>query len=395
MIKQQIKSKLASLLRRLSGISETAPNRSPFPFIRNINRDLCQDQQPRVLISYITAPFEKNMDGKSFHTNQKEAVQILKVFIQNNFAIDICHCLESHAIPEIKQSSYDVIFGFGEPFVEACRSNPKAKKIIYCTEAFPDFVKQKEQERLAYYKERYGKEINVSRHGKFYLPQHFQPADFLLFKGNSETRKTFASLGHIKDFFPIAPAPFVNPNYEYTERNIANTKKNFVWFGSYGAVHKGLDILVDLFNKHPEWQLSVCGLWNEEKNLLPELRSNIRVFGFMDTSSDEFIQMVNNHSFVILPTCSEGMSSGVLTCMVHGLIPLVSRESGIDLSNPEQYLEDYHVDYIEQKLINWSGASDESLLQLHKSTFEDSRQRYNLKVFSETFDSHLKKCLSR
>lgn len=393
MVKQRIKSKIASLLRRLSGIQEPAATRSPFPFIQNINRDLRKQTQPRVLISYITAPFEKNIDGKSFHTNQKEAIQILQVFIARNFAIDICHCLEEFAIPEMTQKKYDVIFGFGKPFMESCRANPHAVKIIYCTEAYPDFVKKQERQRLAYYHERYGKEIQVSRHGKFYLPEHFQGADFLLYKGNHVTGDTFSSLKNIKAFFPIAPAPFVNGQYQFSERNLAKTKRNFVWFGSYGAVHKGLDILIDIFNQHPEWQLSVCGLWKEEIPLLPEMKSNIRVHGFMDTSSEEFIELVNSHSFVVLSTCSEGMSSGVLTCMVHGLIPLVSYEAGIDLNDKEQYFPDFQLKSIEQKLQQWSEKDEAALTQLHRETFEQSRKNYNLDVFTATFDRHLQSCL--
>jgi len=393
-MKRVIKSKLASLARRLSGTNDNVPARSPFPFIQNINRDLNNPEQPKALISYITAPFEKNIDEKSFHTNLKEAIQILQVFIRNNYAVDICHCLEQTAIKDIKKKNYDLIFGFGQAFVEACNANLSAVKIIYCTEAFPDFVKAKEQERLSYYKQRYGKEINVSRHGKFYLPEHFLPANFLLFKGNKETEKTFLHLKNIRKFFGIAPAPFLNTNYKFTERNIAETKKNFVWFGSYGAVHKGLDILIDIFNKHADWRLTICGLWKEEIELLPTMNPNSSINGFMDTTSDEFIDLVNTHSFVVLPTCSEGMSSGVLTCMVHGLIPLVSKESGIDLNNEKQYFKDYHSEIIEETLDYWIALDEDKIKNLHHETFEDSRKKYNLGVFTSTFEKYLHHCIS-
>jgi len=389
MVKQRLKNALIYLIKRLSGISVDSQKMSPFPFIQNINRDLTQIKQPKALISYITEPFSKNIEGKSFHTNQKEAIQLLKVFLKYNFAVDICHCLEEQALNSISQKKYDLVFGFGKPFVEACKANPTAIKFIYCTEAFPDFVKQQEQKRLDYYFERYGKKITVSRHGKFYIPEHFNYADYLLYKGNSVTGDTFKHLKNISKQFPIAPAPFLNSNYKFEARDHVQTKKCFVWFGSYGAVHKGLDILVDVFNKHPELQLIVCGLWKEEIELLPILNENIVVKGFMDTSSDEFINVVNSSSFVILPTCSEGMSAGVLTCMCHGLIPIVSRESGIDLDNEEQYLEDFHVDYIEKEVIKWTNTRDELLSVLHKTTFEKTRSQFNLNVFTDCFERHL------
>jgi hypothetical protein len=389
MVANKIKLKIVSLVKRILQVQEPVSPRSPYSFIQNINLNIENKLQKKVLISYITDPFNKNIEGKIFHTNQKEAIQILYVFIKNNYAVDICHCLEEIALPEIAQKKYDLIFGFGKPFLEACIANKNAFKIIYCTEAYPDFVKKQEQSRLNYYHERYGKKINVSRHGKFYLPEQFTYANYLLFKGNKVTEASFPELPGIKKKVPIAPAPFVNLKYVYRERAIATTKNQFIWFGSFGAVHKGLDILVDVFAKHSEWKLIVCGLWKSEIEILPQLTPNIIIKGFMDTNSDEFIEMVDSSSFVVLSTCSEGMSSGVLTCMSHGLIPIVSKESGIDLTDEGLYFDDYKLPSIENKLIEWSNKEDEALLQLHKKIFTDSRNNYNLGVFTKCFEEFI------
>ena len=43
-----------------------------------------------------------------------------------------------------------------------------------------------------------------------------------------------------------------------------NIKQKFLWFGSTGAIHKGLDILVDAFRYLPDFQLDVYGASLEE-----------------------------------------------------------------------------------------------------------------------------------
>ena len=59
--------------------------------------------------------------------------------------------------------------------------------------------------------------------------------------------------------------------------------------------------------------------------------SNIDVHGWTDIAGDAFRELVNTSVGLVYASCSEGQSGAVLSCMHAGLIPIVSRESGVDV----------------------------------------------------------------
>ena len=97
-----------------------------FRFYQNINLDPVNDKQKKVLISYITDSF-KVFDAR--HTNVLESAVIIKTFIDMGYCVDVIHCQDEDNVSIMLQKQYDVIFGFGVPFYEACKHNIDAKKI--------------------------------------------------------------------------------------------------------------------------------------------------------------------------------------------------------------------------------------------------------------------------
>jgi glycosyltransferase involved in cell wall biosynthesis len=65
-------------------------------------------------------------------------------------------------------------------------------------------------------------------------------------------------------------------------------------------------------------------------------------------NSPEFHDLVRRCAYVIHPTCSEGQSGSVVQCMYSGLIPLVTREAGIDTEDFGVTFSDDSLDEIER-----------------------------------------------
>jgi len=87
-------------------------------------------------------------------------------------------------------------------------------------------------------------------------------ADCAIILGNDFTRSTYA-YAH-KPFYRIPiSAPTVYPGP--TARTRA-CRRSFLWFGSGGLVHKGLDLVLEAFAQMPDFYLTVCGPVNEEKD---------------------------------------------------------------------------------------------------------------------------------
>ena len=129
-------------------------------------------------------------------------------------------------------------------------------------------------------------------------------------------------------------------------------RRNFLWFGSHGFVHKGLDLVLDAFAEMPEYHLTVCGPIDEdvEKDFKKAFHKEL-----YQTSDTHCIGMGRRWQPSVcpdcrsvcrtgLPSCSEGQSGGVITCMHAGLIPILSYESGVDVEGFGFLLQDCSVD---------------------------------------------------
>jgi glycosyltransferase involved in cell wall biosynthesis len=104
-------------------------------------------------------------------------------------------------------------------------------------------------------------------------------------------------------------------------------------------VHKGLDLVLEAFAQMPDFHLTVCGPVQHEKDFEDAYNkelyhtANILTTGWMDVSSPEFIEIARNCAGLVYPSCSEGQAGSVVTCMRAGLVPIVSLESGVDVSD--------------------------------------------------------------
>lgn len=118
-------------------------------------------------------------------------------------------------------------------------------------------------------------------------------------------------------------------------RNVSSSN-NFLWFGSKGLIHKGLDLLLDHFKANSNITLHICGDIMREENFVKIYREelfntpNIICHGFIDIESERFERILELCSFVIFPSCSEGGCPSVLTAIGNGgLIPIISKETTI------------------------------------------------------------------
>ena len=372
-----------------------ANKKSTFLFIQNINRDPSMPNQKKAIMAYLTNPFELGYDiENSFHTNQIECIQILNILIDMKFSVDISHCLDNTSLDKVSENKYDLVFGLGELFHNLCKINKRATKILYCAEAHPSFLRKKEQERLDYYFERKGVVEKSRRTNTYYKEKYFKYANNIIYKGNTYNKKNFSSLENMNFILPISPAPFTNNDYKYTKKNHTETKKKFIWFGSLGAIHKGLDILVDVFKNNQNLSLFICGLDKSEEYLFSKLPNNIKNIGHVNINSEKYLNLINKCSFVIMPSCCEGMSSGVITSMNHGLIPIISKECGIDLNHEDLYINKFSVDYLEKKILKYSKLEAKKLNAINDSIFKETRKKYSINNFKKQMIKNIQTCFN-
>lgn len=177
-----------------------------------------------------------------------------------------------------------------------------------------------------------------------------------------------------------------NTGYRFDWANYHATKDPhcFLFFGSDGMIHKGLDLLLELFAEELyDCTLFVCGRYENEKDFLEEYNkelfqtNNIIPVGFVDISTDKYKEISSRCAYSLLPSCAEACAGSVLTNMSSGIIPIVSKECGFDddevINMPncrKETIRKYILDY-SHKDSQWLEIKSRECMEIVKERYSD------------------------
>lgn len=351
-----------------------------YNMVLNINKDFTKKQK-KILIIYVHNMFISNFK-EVYHTQIYEANQIVKAFINRGYEIDVVNVNEDNAFEIIKHNKYDIIFGLGELFYKMSLINEQALKILYLTENHPEFSYKKESERVNYYNKRNHRREAISRTNLYFKDKYFDVCDYVIAMGNvNELQEKRIN------FYRINPTGLLNTNFEYKAIK-EESVKNFLWFGSDGAIHKGLDILYEVFSRRTDVNLYICGLnKSEKKRLRIKERKNIFILDKIDVKSDLFLKLCRKCCWMIYPSCSEAMSTSVLTCMLHGIIPILIKENGFEkIKDNAYFLKGYEVDYIENFILDITKKEITEIEEKRMEIYKFARDEFLLNKFNKNFN---------
>ncbi len=354
-----------------------------------------------VLISYIVYPFKKK--DSYYHTNLIESLEIAKIFKNLGFNVDIYNYDFNE---RINYSKYNVIFGFGDPLVNSFYNrNNEIITIYYGTGMH---ICTQNNNTLKRVKEVYQKK-------KIWLPESGRIVekawsiqttlvDAMITLGNEEVVKSYQKYyeGPIYNmpvsFYEVIGGKEIRKIIE--NKDYDEAKKNFLWFGGSGLIHKGLDLSLEYFTKNPDLHLHICGPIDTEprfkKVYFNELYNtkNIHTYGFIDIKNNLFKDLIKKCLFIICPSCSEGQPNSVINIMANGLIPLVTKESGVIIKDFGYLISSINIESID-KTVSLVLKEENSLLK-NKSLkcFNDTRKNHSIKAFSIKLQSLLEKILN-
>ncbi len=342
-------------------------------------------EQKRVALVYIAGAHAEFEHFKTIkHPNRLQHYYILKSLIDLNCVIDVYPC-ERGDVPYNfcnEKDHYDYIIGSGEEYLQLCQLNPKAQKILYITENAPWVVKKNYEERVVYYKQRHGKIIKNYRRDGFYTDEMYTVSDVGIAMSGSYNVQCMREL--LPNINRVNVNALPAPSYQIGTKDFSYCRNRFVWFGSIGLIHKGLDILIDAFRELPDCHLDIYGAKPVEIDQI-KLPENVENHGFMTVNSEDFIRkVVRNNAFVISLSCSEGMMSGVATCMMYGLIPVATIETGYDDCPQTITIKDWHVEAVKDEIRKIISVDEEVLQSLEAETYKYARSHYPNEYFGES-----------
>lgn len=341
--------------------------------------------EKNVLISYINQPFynKKNLNS---HSNQKEALVISKIFKELNYNVDI---INFQCNKRINLEKYDIIFGFGDVFEKSFYNNKfKGKRILYATGAEPIFQTFAEIERVKEFNRRHETKLLPKRLPPSFWPLSYSLSDAIILIGNEWTKGTW------KKIYDGIILTQVGSNIFYNDVKIKN--KEFVFIGSFGAIHKGLDLCIEVFKElSSEYILNIfCSYEKDFFEVYGELPCNIIFHGYMDIESVEFKKILERCSFILAPTCSEGQMTSLILGIGNGLLPLATKESGVDLPE-ELILKENSIFYLKNKIREVYSMKSDIYEEIIKKLQKKIKKQNSLDAFQKNFDKNLKYILEK
>jgi len=351
----------------------------------------------RALFSYILDPLLVGPDAEvpHSHTHFWESREMARTLVDLGFAVDAIHWTNSSFVP---RERYDLVIDVRlqlerlAPIVGA-----SALKILHAETGHWRFYNAAQERRRRELAERRG--IQLAPYKAIEPNRAVESADAVTILGNEATQSTYAFAG--KPLFPVPISqPFLYPFP--VERDLATARRRFVWFGSGGLLHKGLDRVLEVFAELPELELTVLGPIDREpefeRAFARELyrTPNIRSHGWIDVASRAFLEIARTHVALVYPSCSEGQNGGTVTCMHAGLIPVASRESGVDVTPlTGVVLATSTPDEIRDRVLELSRRSPQELAATSRAAWDWVRRTHTRARFSTTYRDALLEILDR
>ena len=208
---------------------------------------------------------------------------------------------------------------------------------MHVTGSHPTFAHVAERARLDALAERRGVRLAARR--------SFDSRDAERFDRSLELADVISVIGDASTLATLSPAARSKAETVYVTGSPLQARtshdtfdaRTFLWFAGSGAVHKGMDLVLEHFARRTDLTLHCVGPYEAERDFVTayarELYStpNIVSHGWMLPSDPRFAAIAGQACAFVLPSCSEGMSPAAVTCMSFGLIPVVTRRCGLNL----------------------------------------------------------------
>jgi glycosyltransferase involved in cell wall biosynthesis len=320
--------------------------------------------------------------------------EYVKIFNKIGYGADIEGNRGKFTLSE--PNKYDVLFGSTPHFSEAAHSlPPRVTKIFYSTGMHWAFQNRMLQQRIEMLENRRGVSIDNSRE----VTEDFDIdiADYIILMGDRFTQKSFINNCNIPEncMYRVTNAGFDELNVgvdSINEWKAENCQKNFLWLAGGGPILKGLDIALEVFKDLTDVHLHVCGNIQNNNEVVDiyhdELyeTDNIHTHGWVNLHSNEFKRLTKRCGFHLSPSCSEGISGAVINTMHQGVIPVVTRETGIDVEEFGYQIEGT-VNSIRNTVTNISSLPRDDLIAQSKIATQTAMRDYSREKYIDDMEN--------
>lgn len=350
----------------------------------------------KVLLSYISSVFGKENQINNHHTNFYTSYIFAEVLHELGYVVDVVDWTEKF---NGNYNEYDAIIGLGESVEEAFKHVEKSTNIIWFgTGCNPFYSNQVTINRIIDFYNKHGQYLMESSRFVYKdWPLQHEAADWIILHGNSFSKSTFRN-----NNIDVVNAPvYINHKPDLENKDWLNAKSNYLWFGSSGLIHKGLDLVIDIFASRNDINLHICGNLESENKFYGIYKTtiansnNIYYYGEININSIKYNDILSKCAFMIFPSVSEGGAAAVITCMANGgLIPIVTKSTDIDLKNYGIEIEELSIKSVEHAINKSMQLTIENLKGQSKLIIENTSKYHTFEYFKKDINSILKRILN-
>lgn len=352
------------------------------------------------LFIYIVHPF-MSKTIKHRHQNEWQAIEFAKAFDRRGYNVDVAdYQAENVKLPRGKK--YDLVIGLIPRGIDIYSAHIRdgAKIVSYLTGSNMSFGLAQATKRLSDVEKRRGVKWPQTLI-KTFIEKRIETFDACFMIGNAYNFKSYT------DEFDMPPVYYIRNNGYDLPFKIDMTKKSahkFLFFASATQVHKGLDLLLEVFASFAkdgfDAELYVCSWYEREKEFCEEYHKelfeteNIHACGFVDIFSDTFKNIVESCAYTILPSCAEGQAGSVLSAMSGGCIPILSNVCGYDESDAI-ILSDCSLGTIERTVREYAAKDATWIATQSQKALDTVRTKYSEGAFIDSVEKALDGVLGR
>lgn len=333
------------------------------------------------LLLYVLEPFKAESISIN-HQNQWQARELARIVGEFGFNVDVVRFdAKNTKLHKLYDLVIDVHPGMNDCYRQHMSSG--CKKIAYITGSNPSFSNLAEDRRLNSLRNRRGRLLKRRRYVQPFVKNEMEKFDAMFFLGSPYNFETYSEFDFKRVCYIRNTGVCAVDAGDFSQKS----PRNFLFFASGGQVHKGLDLLLDVFSENADLNLFVCSSFKSEWDFCKLYRrelfqsSNVHPVGFVNIESDRFREICRHCSYVVLPSCSEANAGSVLTGMAAGLIPVVSRECGFS-EEEVHYFNDCSLQTISETVRNFAGKSTEWIISESQKTLQLVQERYGPRNYS-------------
>lgn len=328
---------LRHALERAAGLARRARARL---FGSGVARDVNAAWRPagargprRALLLHVVELF-RTKPGRHAHQNVGQVHELARALAERGYALDVADWFERRPV---LRGAYDLVIDLHprEPALYDAHLASNAKRLSYIGGMNPSWSNAAERGRLEDLRARRGVALEPRRQVPPFPPRRFESFDAMLTFAGTVAIRTF-------DEFRLPPVHrLVNNGYEDLVPTPPDRRdpRCFLFLASLGQVHKGLDLLLEVFAARPELTLIVLSRFRQEPDFVDAYRRelfetpNIRAIGFLDVDAPAFRDAQERAGWLILPSCAEAQCGAITVALSLG-IPCVGSEA-CDIDDPE------------------------------------------------------------